>query len=629
MTLDTLPSELLLHIATYFDTLEFDAVLTLVIRRLLDVFRPRLYHAAISVDLPDITVGAAAEGNLETLKVAATYGAQFQGKYPLSPMGCVADDWRLEHYRIHQMEGDTLIRWGPNAVVPDDYDAGLIPQEACWATPLAMAAMQTSIARLLFASGASYHNVRMPNRFHKYPLFSMVGSPNNVNSDGVVNSYHEMKRRIFGLDEGNGLLDQGDFSPQEEDGDRDASISPSIPLLQTIDGIPELAETEDLVVMVSYIDPYSVPALHIAASSGAKAIMTYLVKNVCVDILSQDSHGGTVLYYAALAPQHSNALNKALSLGADPRVEFSCTMDMFGQQSFDALDWAVHFRVEQAVDALLPLKESRIKHMFRALHTGSFPRHMTPEWRYRAQCFEMFSSRLLSATVKQDTVKSHKKYLPFHRVFEMAFFWALQTDSLEREEFSWIDFDRFDLNKMVSVQSYDENLVNQWTLSWNVAPNPTTDTFCSIGTIALYSVVAGKANSGLQVKRIRWLLNAGAKPCPPGRETEMFSPIRHLLHSMRLLLYQTNNDFESYMESENRLFDSIVVIDVLAAAGGWNAFTTDVTGNSEGLLAMAAHYSGMRGRVAAVDKELSKNIHSMLEETMPSKLVAILEAVDA
>ncbi|CCF34775.1 hypothetical protein CH063_01199 [Colletotrichum higginsianum] len=500
----------------------------------------------------------------------------------------------------------------------------------------------------------------MPNRFHKYPLFSMVGSPNNVNSDGVVNSYHEMKRRIFGLDEGNGLLDQGDFSPQEEDGDRDASISPSIPLLQTIDGIPELAETEDLVVMVSYIDPYSVPALHIAASSGAKAIMTYLVKNVCVDILSQDSHGGTVLYYAALAPQHSNALNKALSLGADPRVEFSCTMDMFGQQSFDALDWAVHFRVEQAVDALLvwpgcglawchipsgnrllddassqsrhtsqPLKESRIKHMFRALHTGSFPRHMTPEWRYRAQCFEMFSSRLLSATVKQDTVKSHKKYLPFHRVFEMAFFWALQTDSLEREEFSWIDFDRFDLNKMVSVQSYDENLVNQWTLSWNVAPNPTTDTFCSIGTIALYSVVAGKANSGLQVKRIRWLLNAGAKPCPPGRETEMFSPIRHLLHSMRLLLYQTNNDFESYMESENRLFDSIVVIDVLAAAGGWNAFTTDVTGNSEGLLAMAAHYSGMRGRVAAVDKELSKNIHSMLEETMPSKLVAILEAVDA
>lgn len=100
MTLDTLPSELLLHIATYFDTLEFDAVLTLASRRLLDVFRPRLYHAAISVDLPDITVVAAAEGNLETLKVAATYGAQFQGKYPLSPMGCVADDWRLKTTEI-------------------------------------------------------------------------------------------------------------------------------------------------------------------------------------------------------------------------------------------------------------------------------------------------------------------------------------------------------------------------------------------------------------------------------------------------------------------------------------------------------------------------------------------------
>ncbi|KAK6213717.1 hypothetical protein QIS74_09719 [Colletotrichum tabaci] len=211
----------------------------------------------------------------------------------------------------------------------------------------------------------------------------------------------------------------------------------------------------------------------------------------------------------------------------------------------------------------------------------------------------------------------------------MAFFWALQTDSLEREEFSWIDFDRFDLNKMVSVQSYDENLVNQWALSWNLAPNPITDTFCSIGTIALYSFVAGKANSGLQEKRIRWLLNAGAKPYPPGRETEMFSPIRHLLHSLRLLPYLTNNDLGSYLESENSLCGSIAVIDVLAAADRWNAFATDVTGNSEGLLTMAAHYCGMCGRVAAVDEELSKNIHSMLEGNMPSKLVAILKAVDA
>ncbi|TQN67339.1 Ankyrin repeat and SOCS box protein 2, partial [Colletotrichum shisoi] len=595
MTLDKLPSELLMHIATHFDTPESDVVLALVSRRLLDVFKPRLYHAAISADLPDITVVAATKGNLETLKVAATYGAQFRGKYALPPMGCVVDDWRLEHYKIHQMEGDTPVR-------------------------------QNSIARLLLASGASYHNVHMPNRFHKYPLFSMVGSPNNANRDEFVLSYHEMKRRIFGLDEGNGLLDQDDFGPQEEDSDGDAGISPSIPLLQTTDGTPELAETEDLVEMVSYVDPYSVPALHTAASSGAKAIMAYLVKNV-------------VLHYAAFAPQHSNAVNKALSLGADPRAEFSCTMDMFGQQSFDALDWAIHFRVEQAVDALLawpgcdlawchmpgenrllddassqsrytsqPLKESRIKHMFRILHTGNSQRYMTPEWRYRAQCFEMFSSRLLSATAKQGTGKSRKKYLPFHRELEMAFFWALQTDSLENEEFSWINFDRFDLDEIVSVQSYDENLMNQWALSWNAVPNPFTESFCSIGTLALYSVVAGKADSDLQAKRIRWLLNAGAKPCPPGRETEMFSPIRHLLHSIEPCQNWTSNERQSYLERVT------AVVNLLAAANGWDGFATGNSEEHDGEEDMAEAPTVTKPKLPSLPTEILQDIAELVSD---------------
>ncbi|KAJ0166441.1 hypothetical protein CTA2_7306 [Colletotrichum tanaceti] len=711
MALDSLPSEVLLHIATYIDTPDSDAALALVNRRLLDVFKPSLYRAAISVDLPDITIVAAAKGNLETLKVAATYGAHFRGRYPLPPLDWVKDKWRLQHYKTIRMRET----WEPDLVVPDDYDAGPIPQEACWATPLAMAARNghyhvvqwllkqnvgledggrflcdcmplkcrhpfdnskchpnypgvqvnpghlklcrfpawtplhyaicnrhTSIARLLLASGASYHNVRMPNRFHKYPLFPAVESPDSVDIYELALSYHEMKRRIFGLDDGNGLLDQGDFGLQEVDGGGNTSIPPSSPLtLQTTgDGTPELAETENLVEMASYEDPFYIPALHIAASSGAKPIMTHLVKNVGVDILSQDGYGGTVLHYAVFAPQPSNAVNQALSLGADPRVGFFWGMESLLSKSFDALDWAIQFRVEQAVDAFLawpgcdlawchmpckhhpsgspfsqsrrisrPSKETRIKHMIKELSEGNFPPLMTPDWDYGMQCFKLFSPRLFSATIRQSTGKFQKENGILRRELERAFFCALQTDCPNNEDLSW--FKWFDLDEIAAVSENDETLTNRWGLSFKVALYPE---IVSIGALALYNVVIGNAKLDSQLDRICWLLHRGANPCPPSRMTQRFSPILHLLGSLRPSQYWSD-----------RVEGTIAIINVLGVAGGWVAFARDAMPLPQGLLTMSAHYVWVYRRVEESNKKLAEKIHSMLEESMPSELLAIFE----
>ncbi|WYZ42634.1 hypothetical protein EsH8_VI_000333 [Colletotrichum jinshuiense] len=452
-----LPAEVLLNIAQYCDTLSSIDAVARVNRRFHDVFNPELYRTAVANGLPEVTVLAAAAGNLETLKLAAAYGADLAGIYACPPPDWVVDDWTRERYRNDSQMAGGMDWLNVDLIVPDGYDPGPMPPHACWATPLHLAAMQghynvvqwllgqpnvnfekpgrflcqcmplvrqhpfseshpdfpdkevhceflrldrfpawtplhfaicnhhTSVARLLLNAGASYHNVRVPNRLEQFPTFT-----------GSLDNYTPRERRdvrrIFGLDDGNGLMD-GDEPEDDEESDRSESEDNSqseddddYPLEYGEDDIeadPEgidfymedfdyeaqdyesgvqddetelqgyQTETQNYETAIpghetqiphnesesddsegldfddsegsdfddsegsDLNDPDFVSAIHIAAASGERSMMTYLVKSLGVDISTKDGSGGTPLHYAILAPGRS-AVDHALSLGADP-----------------------------------------------------------------------------------------------------------------------------------------------------------------------------------------------------------------------------------------------------------------------------------------------------------------------
>ncbi|KAF4832509.1 Ankyrin repeat domain-containing protein 16 [Colletotrichum tropicale] len=345
--LTTMPPELLLAIADLLPQAALRA-LSLTNKRLYDVINPVLYAQSVKNEAPDITVLAARDGNLDTLKMAASFGAdmnrvywvpvptwakpeEIQSTAPETGYGvCWATPlhvaaayghydvvkWLLAEgvdidvpgkllcgclslYEMRQHLGNSSVIWDPH-----NTDLDSVPEIAGTWTPLHLAICRgnQSIARFLVSRGASL-NIRY-NRIADIPRTQGVAAlfcPESCDPD--------TREAHLGPDDiensSNGHLN-----------DRD----------------PDAREQEDHNHM---------HAAHTAAASGKKEIFRYLIAKG-VDINTLDGSNANVLHYA-LSESDTDMCKLVLDLGVDTNapIDFSEPI-MNGNQNVSVVEWAVN-----------------------------------------------------------------------------------------------------------------------------------------------------------------------------------------------------------------------------------------------------------------------------------------------
>ncbi|KAF6835317.1 ankyrin repeat domain protein [Colletotrichum plurivorum] len=77
----SLSTETLIHIAQYFEKPYELRGIAAANRRLHDIFNPEIYRIAIKNENPKVTIAAAHDGKLDTLKVAAAFSADLNRAY--------------------------------------------------------------------------------------------------------------------------------------------------------------------------------------------------------------------------------------------------------------------------------------------------------------------------------------------------------------------------------------------------------------------------------------------------------------------------------------------------------------------------------------------------------------------
>ncbi|KAF5492774.1 Serine/threonine-protein phosphatase 6 regulatory ankyrin repeat subunit B [Colletotrichum fructicola] len=316
-----LPVETWLQIA-HFSKQRDLAALVRTNRRLHSLVNRELYRTAMQENLYPITLGAVKAGNLDTLKVAAAYGADLDMPFPYPLCDQVLGIWDRAHHidrgpgmakkdtkhqwawaaplHVAVMEGrnevvEWLIEQGVDLENPGRHICGCLPvihrpiprleeddpklyQFPAW-TPLhyAICHKQMSVARLLLAAGAC--------------STELVVSPASAISlswaNYALNRRDERRTRLLELS-----LDDDGF----------------------------------------YV--HTISALHIAAYVGNHALLSDLIDNHGLNVDVEDGSGSTPLHYAITASDASTA-NYLISLGADP--------DHKGDFYGDAFDWARNF----------------------------------------------------------------------------------------------------------------------------------------------------------------------------------------------------------------------------------------------------------------------------------------------
>ncbi|KAI8151338.1 hypothetical protein KHU50_012198 [Colletotrichum sp. SAR 10_65] len=345
--LTTTPPEILLAIADLLSQAALHA-LALANKRLYDVINPALYAQSVKNEAPDITVLAARDGNLDTLKMAASFGADMNRVYwvpvptwakpeeiqstapktgygvcwatPLHvaaayghydvvkwllaegvdidvpgklPCGC------LSLYEMRQHLGNSSVIWDPH-----DTELDSVPGMAgIWTSlHLAICRGNQSIARFLVSRGASL-NIR----------FNRIAEVRRIHTVAAL------------------------FCPESCDPDtREAHLGPddieNSPNDHLDDRDPAAREQKDHNHM---------HAAHTAAASGKKEIFRYLIAKG-VDINTLDGSNANVLHYA-LSESDTDMCKLVLDLGVDTDtpIDFS-ERTMNGNQNVSVVEWAVN-----------------------------------------------------------------------------------------------------------------------------------------------------------------------------------------------------------------------------------------------------------------------------------------------
>ncbi|KAH0431637.1 hypothetical protein CcaCcLH18_06941 [Colletotrichum camelliae] len=340
--LTTMPPEILLAIADLIPQAALHA-LALANKRLYDVINPALYAQSVKGEAPDITVLAARDGNLDTLKMAASFGAdmnrvywvpvptwakpkEIQSTAPGTGYGvCWATPLHMAAAHGHYDVVKWLLGEGVDVDVPgkllcgclshyemrlyyvdssDPWDSFIdldhVPHIAGTWTPLHLAICRgnQSIARFLVSRGASL-DIRYNRRMN-------IPRTNGVATLFCSESCDPTTRMIH-----LGSIDIEDSS----DDDLDHRIS--------------------IGVLERVADHNRMHAAHTAAASGQKEILRYLIAKG-VDINTLDGSNANVLHYA-LTESDTDMCKLVLDLGVDTNTPIE-----FGNHNVSVVEWAVN-----------------------------------------------------------------------------------------------------------------------------------------------------------------------------------------------------------------------------------------------------------------------------------------------
>ncbi|KAJ0316643.1 hypothetical protein Brms1b_005361 [Colletotrichum noveboracense] len=340
--LTTMPPEILLAIADLLPQAALHA-LALANKRLYDVVNPALYAQSVKDEAPDITVLAARDGNLDTLKMAASFGADMNRVYWVPfPTWAKPDEiqgetgygvcWATPLHVAAAYGYYDVVKWllaegvdvdvpgkllcgclSFNEMRPRDEDNELVVWGATdvdsvaelagtW-TPLHLAICRgnQSIARFLISRGASL-DIRY-NRIAEIPR-----------THGVATLFCS-ESCDSGTREAHLGPDDIENSPNDHFDDHDA----------------DAREEEDR----NYMN-----AAHTAAASGMREISRHLIAKG-VDINTLDGSHANVLHYA-LCKSDTDMCKLVLDLGVDTNAAIDVS-DLFpyDNPNMNMVEWAV------------------------------------------------------------------------------------------------------------------------------------------------------------------------------------------------------------------------------------------------------------------------------------------------
>ncbi|KAH9234440.1 hypothetical protein K456DRAFT_1695124 [Colletotrichum gloeosporioides 23] len=321
--------EIWLEISRHLDKRFEIAALAQVNKFLHSIFQAELYRPAVAEKAPEITVVAAAVGNLETLQVAAKFGADLDNFYPLKPAPSVENilypappGWgtplHVAAYHGHYNAGKWLIAQGVSlnaagrflcackplgcSIPRSEFDGRSERSEYPAWTPLhhAICGGHTSVARLLLSAGSSDNLI--------VPVGSEFYSKGSDNDEA---------------DDDESFLD--DFS--------DYTDHP--PLGQSGH---QIKDRHPFDFFVADIHP-----IHTAAASGNIPLVSYFIHEKDVDVDRLDDNHATPLYHAIAAKQASMVLYLLdLDFWADPAKPRHLRVDEdFFVSHYNALDFAL------------------------------------------------------------------------------------------------------------------------------------------------------------------------------------------------------------------------------------------------------------------------------------------------
>lgn len=289
-----LPTEIWLAIVKLTGRKADMAILSRVSQRFRAMLQPELFWLAIKENDSAITLNATISGNLDTLKIAASCGTSLNTIYrlrtpkwlrettipiakedelpiPRSPeeqlpemgmgslihIATICGHYRVVQWLVEQQvdleaPGRFLCQCAPLGTIPfsnKHITCGRDPSDFPPWTALhyALCKRQDSIARLLISAGASCDDVRVP----------------------VSTALQKLSDRVHA-----------------------AMPPPSRPLQENERYADEKRNR------------HPIPALHVAAASDRRRLMTYLVRDLGMDVETKDGQGATALHYAVICREN-------------------------------------------------------------------------------------------------------------------------------------------------------------------------------------------------------------------------------------------------------------------------------------------------------------------------------------
>ncbi|KAF4832512.1 Serine/threonine-protein phosphatase 6 regulatory ankyrin repeat subunit C [Colletotrichum tropicale] len=315
--------EIWLGIGYYVDSFHELAALARVNRMLYGIFQVELYCQAVGESCSEITVLAAAKGNLDTLKVAAAFGADMNRVYA-TPYPIWNSDGSREPIRI--------------------------PLEQCWATPLHLAVQYGHEEVVRWLMHVQKVKVNSPGRFlcPCMPAIVYLGSNYNGprNTIGAWSSYPVWTPLHLAICQNHASIAR---ELLENGGAHDTLIArENLPPFENgawkVLSVPDQPYRPQFYARDHWKSVRNVKLPHIAALSGSEAIMTLVVRDFGGDVNAADASAATPLHYAIIEKDEM-MIRHLLSLGADPDCQqnyFQQSMPTGGMR-LGALDFALRF----------------------------------------------------------------------------------------------------------------------------------------------------------------------------------------------------------------------------------------------------------------------------------------------